>query len=379
MKKIYVAISILTLLCMLPAITGNTYLYKAVKLTFLKGKRTASINDYKYFNTRIVKADTHKPWSMSNKYNSIPLSKKLDSTLTVTKSIAFLVVKNDSIVLEYYWDGYNQDSYSNSFSMSKSIISSLIGIAIEEGAIQTVFDNINKYIPSFSSDINLTIKDLLTMTAELDWQESYYGPFSSTAKSYYGRDIENYLFNVGVVESPSNKFQYQSGATQLLSMVLKNATGTNISEYASEKIWKPIRSKNDALWMLDSKNGNEIAYCCFNSNARDFARLGKLYLNNGKWDSVQIIHPDYVRVATSSKNLVNEKGNPVNYYGYQWWLINRHNMDIFYASGLHGQYIINIPEKNMIIVRLGHSNGEKKDPHRPSMLNYIDETLKMFK
>ncbi len=378
MTKIYSLIITAFAILSLSVITGNTYLYKAFKLTFLKGKRTASINDYKYFDTRKVKAGKHIPWLISKEYNQIPLSEKLDSTLKATNSVSFLVIKNDSIIQEHYWDGYHKESYSNSFSMSKSIISSLIGIAIEEGDIKTVFDDITMYIDDFNPTFNINIKDLLTMSAELDWKESYYGPFSSTAQTYYGNNINKNLTSTQILTSPTNVFNYQSGATQLLAMVLSRATKKNISEYASEKLWKPIGAKKDALWMLDKPNGDEIAYCCFNSNARDFARLGKLYLNEGMWDSIQIIHPDYVRVATSNKNLKNKDGKEVNFYGYQWWLINRNNFNIFYARGLNGQYLINIPKKNIIIVRLGHNNGKKAEPYRDAMLNYIDEVLNMY-
>lgn len=381
MKKTTLSLSIVVLMLLLPFLTNHNYLYKAIKLTYLKGNNSASINDYKNFANRKVKAGNHIPWNQSQDYNKIDLSPVLDSTLIETNSIAFLVIKNDSIIQESYWDGYNQDSYSNSFSMSKSIISTLVGIAIQEGLFQTVFDQVNSYLPNYNSgfDNSLTIKHLLTMSAELNWTESYSNPFASTAKTYYGNNIYKKMINTHVLNDPSNIFQYQSGATQLLAMLLEKVTGGSISEYASEKLWNPIGAKNDALWMLDKVDGNEIAYCCFNSNARDFARLGKLYLNQGRFDSIQVVHPDYIRVATSVKEMVDLENKPVNYYGYQWWLINRNGMDMYYARGLFGQYLIVIPEKDIIIVRLGHKNGIEEEPHRPSMLVYIDETLKTFK
>ena len=279
MKKTTYFLCFLFFTFLIPKLTGHSYLYKAIKLTYLQGKKSASIDDYKGFSTRKVKTGNHKPWLKSKNYNNTILSRSLDSTLVATKSTAFLVIKNDSIIHELYWDGYNENSYSNSFSMSKSIVSTLVGIAIEEGFFQTVFDKANKYLPEYNNkfDSLLTIKQLLTMSAELDWEESYYNPFASTAKTYYGGNIESYLIKTHVLTEPSNTFRYQSGATQILAMLLERATGMSLSEYASEKLWKPIGAKNDALWMLDGNDGNEIAYCCFNSNARDFARIGKLY------------------------------------------------------------------------------------------------------
>ena len=149
-------------------------------------------------------------------------------------------------------------------------------------------------------------------------------------------------------------------------------------KYASEKLWKPIGAKHPALWTTDIVGGDEKGFCCINSNARDFARLGKLYLHQGNWNGLQILDSNYVKSATSAAHLLDEKGNPNTNYGFQFWLAKRQGLAVYYARGLWGQYMICIPEKNMIIVRLGRNFGALlKDMHHDDFYAFIDAALEM--
>jgi CubicO group peptidase (beta-lactamase class C family) len=126
------------------------------------------------------------------------------------------------------------------------------------------------------------------MSAGVEWDESYSSLFSKTTQAYYGKDLWKLALTEKLIEKPGVRFNYQSGVSQILAFVLQKATDKNISDYASEKLWTPMEAEEDALWSLDRKDGHEKAYCCFNTNARDFARFGQLILNKGVWDGDQV-------------------------------------------------------------------------------------------
>ncbi len=344
---------------------------------------TASLDDYKIFENRIVKAGEYVEWKTSDNYNNYTLTKAELDTFNQFKTISYLIIKDSSILFENYWANYNSDSLTNSFSMAKSITSLLIGIAIDENKIQSVNDKVSKYLPEFKNGKrkDITIKNLLTMSSGLTWNESYWNPFSSTTNAYYGNNLEKLVLGLKLKNKPGEKYKYLSANTQILSLILKKATGKNLSEYASEKLWIPLNTKNDALWSIDKKNGVEKAYCCFNSNARDFARIGQLILNKGMWNGKQIISEKYLSEALNpAKYLKDENNVNVNFYGYQWWLINYKGYDIQYARGILGQYIIIIPAKNTVVVRLGHKRSSERTRHHPNdILFYINTALKITK
>jgi CubicO group peptidase (beta-lactamase class C family) len=297
------------------------------------------------------------------------------------ETVAFMVIVNDSIQFEKYWYGYSADAMSNSFSMSKSFVGTLIGVAIKEGAINSVDQKACDFLPKFCEgrNVELTIKDLLTMSSGLNWTEDYYNPIGQTAQAYYGSGLKELVMGLTVVESPGKVFKYHSSCTQILTFILEAATKKTISDYASEKLWEPMGAKHLALWNTDVEGGDEKGFCCINSNARDFARLGRLYLNHGNWNGKQLLDSNYVKDATIIADLLDEKGNPNVNYGYQFWLAERQGFSIYYARGLWGQYIICIPEKNMIVVRLGKKYGKHlEDGHHDDFYAFIDAALEMY-
>jgi len=346
-KIIYWILGILVLLNIVILFTGNSYLYKTF---YYLG---SSIDDYKIFENRTVSAGTYIPIPEAENYNKIKLDTSFRKILREFKTIAFLVIKNDSLAYEEYWDDYNADSYSGSFSVAKSIISLLIGIAIDEGKIKNVGQAVSDFIPEYKTGLNakLTIRDLLTMTSGFDWNESYYNPFTLIAKAYFGNDLTGIIKNLKVIEDPGYHYNYQSGNQLVLAYILQKATGKTLSEYASEKLWKPLGAKHDALWSIDHKDGLEKAYCCFNSNARDFSKIGLLALHHGKYNNKQIVSESYIQESTKPAELKN--GTINEEYGYSWWQAKAFGEHFFYARGILGQYIIVIPQKNLVIVRLG--------------------------
>jgi CubicO group peptidase (beta-lactamase class C family) len=351
MKAIAVIVLLLVVFIL---VSGKTYLFKTLAYNFV------GIDDLDLFEHRTVATGEGIEWPLSKNYNSKPMPAELMSTLEQYKSVSFLVIKNDSILYEQYWEDKSDTSHTNSFSMAKSIIGVLIGIAIDEGKIKSLDQKVGDFIPEYKtgSRAQLTIRHLITMSAALSWDEAYANPLSVTTEAYYGKDLFSLVKNQEVVGTPGKEFNYQSGCSQLLGFIIEKATGKHIAEYASEKLWKPLNAMHAAEWSLDKKDGTEKAYCCFYSNARDFARIGSLYLHHGNWHGNQILDSSYVAESVTPAPL-DDNGQPNKVYGYHWWIGDYSGKHIFYCRGILGQYIVAIPDENIIFVRLGHKRGEK--------------------
>jgi CubicO group peptidase (beta-lactamase class C family) len=357
-------------------LTGNGFLIKGVWIVYLHGDTSATIDDARFFDTREIEASTtEQKWKESENFNTTSLSPRLRETLESTNSIGFLVVKQGQIEFEEYWKNYGENSHSNSFSMAKSVVSMLTQIAIQKGILNSWNDRVIDYLPELRGRYKekLQLKHLSTMTAGLEWNEHYKNPFDITARAYYGADIRTLMYeHVPVVNEPGSAYEYQSGATQYLGMVLCQVTGKSLSELTSAWLWKPIGAKYDAYWSLDDEDGMEMAYCCFNSNVRDFARFGKLLIQQGNWNGEQLIESAFIEVATDTY--------PTDFYGYSFWLDKgSHGTEVFYMRGILGQYVIVIPEKELVIVRLGEQRmGKSVDVHPDDFHIIVDEVLKGF-
>lgn len=342
------------------------------------------IDDYKLFENRVISASPNPvPWPVSEHYNQKNLATQWRDSLEHYKTVAYLVVKNDSLLHEEYWDNYGTTSLSNSFSMAKSIVGLLVGCAIEDGKIESVDQKAADFLPHLNSGWGekLTIKDLLTMSSASSWDESYSSATSITTKAYYGKKLNKLMETITIDSEPGVTFEYESGNTQLLAMIVEKATGKNIAQYTTEKLWQPLGAEHDALWSLDHDSGIEKAYCCFNSNARDFARLGLLVQHHGMVYGQQIVPADYISATmTPATHLKDKNGAVVDYYGYHWWLLNYRNMTMPVARGILGQYIIVIPEHKAIVVRLGHERSQTQTNNFPiDIYAYVDAALEILK
>jgi CubicO group peptidase (beta-lactamase class C family) len=341
------------------------------------------IEDYKIFNNRIVRAGDYQAWEIDENYNTAKIADSTRDKMAFYEPVAFLIIRDQKIIYEEYWDGFNEDSLSNSFSMAKGIVSLLIGAALDDGHIKSLDQKVGEFIEAYNEDgkEEITIRDVLTMSSGLDWDEAYASLFSPTTESYYGNDLRGLVKNLDIMEKPGVRYYYRSIDTELLAMIVESATGRSISDYCSEKFWKKMGAKHDALWSLDAKEGMEKAFCCFNSNARDFARWGQLILNKGKWNSNQLISEDYLNEAISAADyLTDDEGNHVDYYGYQWWLIEHDGIIIPYMRGILGQYVFAIPEKNAVVVRLGHKRSDELiGPNRKDIYVYLEAAFQVLK
>lgn len=343
---------------------SNYYLRRA--LTHLLPK----IDQYPIFENRTVKAGDPQPWIQSEAYNIVSIPEKYLPVFEQLGTVAYVIIKDSTLLFEQYWEDYSPESHSNSFSMAKSIVSLAIGAAIDDGFIKDVDQPVSDFFPEFQgyNGKPLTLRHLLTMSAGVDFDEAYSSPFSPTTKLYYGDDLQQIALGMKEIEEPGVNFIYQSGVTQLLAFIVEKATGENISSYVSRKFWTPMNAEEDALWSLDKKDGIEKAYCCFNSNARDFARFGQLILNEGDWNGRQLISSSYLKEATTpDTSLLFKEYNETNHcYGFQFWRLTYNGMEIPYMRGILGQYIFIIPDLNAVVVRLGHKRSEtRSDQHYP--------------
>ena len=323
-----------------------------------------TIDDLNIFEHATVHApDSCWEWAISDKYNSYKLSKKDSAYIDDMKTVSFLVIRNDSILYETYRGGWNDTLTSNLFSATKSIVGMLVGIAMDEGKIGSVDDKVMKYIPEYNRgrQKDITIRNLLTMSAGMDWDEAYASLFSVTTHGYYGNDLYKLIMGLDIVDTPGVQYSYRSGETQLLSFVLEAATGETISKYAEKKLWRPMMAGQDAFWLLDKKDGDEKSFCCFHTTARDAARFGRLMLNMGNWNGRQLVSRKYMEEALAPASYLKDQWgkDPLTYYGYQTWIMNYNGERCPYFRGMLGQYIIAIPSKNAVVVRLGHKRSRE--------------------
>lgn len=323
----------------------------------------ADITDHKIFPSHALHNEGSKftfPTSTSGKSPKITQIENgkqvtFEKYLEDNNTVAFLIIKNDTIQYENYFKGYDKTSIVASFSMAKSVTSILIGCAIDDGLIKSVQEPITNYLPEMKKNgfDKVTIEHLLQMTSGLDFNESYYNPFGDAATFYYGRTLRKDIPKMKLKRQPGLEFEYVSGNPQILGLILERALkGKTVTGYLQEKIWQPLGMEYDGSWSTDKKdNGLEKTFCCINARARDFAKIGRLYLNKGNWNGKQVISESWVKQSTK----IDTANGSSWRYQYQWWLPSK-NGD-FMAQGILGQYIYVNPAKNLIIVRLGASVG----------------------
>ncbi len=319
----------------------------------------ADINDHKKFPSRPLKKGPDAFSFQKTATGKFPKeidNSPFDQYLKDHKTVAFLIIKNDTIQYEKYFKGYDQESIVPSFSMAKSVTSILIGCAIDEGLIKSVDEPITEYIPELNKDgfDKVTIKHLLQMTSGIQFNESYANPFGDAASFYYGLNLRKQIGKMKLKSEPGKQFEYISGNTQLLGLILERVLkGKTVTQYLQEKLWTPLGMEYDASWSIDRKKyGLEKTFCCLNARARDFAKIGRLYKNKGNWNGQQIVSQEWVEASTK----LDTSNGSVKYYQYQWWLPTPG--EDFMAEGILGQFVYVNPAKDLIIVRLGKNEGK---------------------
>jgi CubicO group peptidase (beta-lactamase class C family) len=347
--------------------TGNQYLVKGVSLTYMKGQNTANIYDGKSFDTRLITASP-KPYEILAG-TGIAIPEALEKEFAETQTASTMLIQNDKVLWEKYYNEQTAQTQGNSFSAVKTMVCFLVQIAIQEGKIPSWDAKAKDYLPwltgKYADDVNLY--HLASMSSGLDWQEAYTNPFCITAKAYYGNDVIELMKGLPIIDQPGKEFIYQSGNTQLLGIILSQAYGQPLSQIMEQKLWHPIGAESDATWSTDHKNGMELSYCCLNAITRDFAKMGLLTLHNGSLNGKQILDSTFLQRATS--------GQLSAEYGIGFWLGEIDGVKYQLFQGHLGQFIAVIPSKNVVFVRTGHQI--KKSGHIPNCIqSYLKQVIK---
>ena len=281
----------------------------------------------------------------------------IESFLERTDSTAFIVLHGNDLLYEAYFNGSNREATQTSFSVAKSFTATLVGIALEEGFISSLDDPLTDYLPELKERDprfgDITLRHLITMSSGLAFQEGA-SPWDDPANTYYGTDLRTAALTKTEIEAgPGQEFHYNDWNLILMGLVLERTTGMSLSAYMETRLWQPMGAEADGSWSLDSEtSGYEKVFVGINARAIDFAKLGWLYLNEGRNRDHQVVPAAFVDEATG----VDTTTDPASYYQYYWWIDEYR--DSYYAQGDHCQYIYIDPAADLVLVRHGQECGD---------------------
>ena len=375
---------LLVLLALAIQLTGHGYFWKALSATYLQGHSTAHIDDAGNFVQRKIATSQPLAWEKDAGFNKEPLNSATLSYLQQYKSAAFLVAKNGKLLHETYFSPYTESSRTNSFSIAKTITTMQVGLAVQQGLIPSFDMPITQFLPEFAGNARAskaTISQVSAMKAGHDWTENYKLPFNVTTDLYYGKDAENLVLNQDFEREPGTEYEYSSGSTQLLGVILKRAIQkknpqSNVSEHLSQSLWQPLGMEKDAIYTLDragEDGGMERTYCCIFATARDFAKLGQLLLQDGQWGGKQLLDKAFVERM--------RKPDLQPYYGHSLWMDWTYKHPFYSLQGHQGQYVIVVPSLQLVVVRVGqYRNKAVLGPNGRIPLevySFVDEAVRM--
>lgn len=354
------------------------------------------INNYKKFPTTALQKG-QKTFTFQRNEN-LQLKTYLDTSLLGSNTNSFIVIKNDTIIYENYFNNYDSTKLHTSFSVAKSFVSVLLGIAIDKGKVKNTSEPITNYIPELLKNdkkfADITIQNVLDMRSGVDLKEYSHNPFGKMSKLYFGKNNASLIFGLGIKETPNKYFDYTSINTQILTMIIERSMGMKINDFMQQQIWTPLEMQSNASWSIDSyKQKNVKSFCCINAIPLDFAKFGRLVLNNGNWNGNQIVSNEWMKTSTSKDEFFKKTNGFMSYHNQWWGAGDTHVMfndslecvayknthpftgsvrksvrgtyyvvpeisGAFYAEGSHGQMIYVNPNNKVIIVRLG--NDSKK-------------------
>ncbi|MDB5119625.1 MAG: CubicO group peptidase beta-lactamase class family [Sphingobacteriales bacterium] len=298
----------------------------------------------------------------------------LDEFVKLHRTLSFLIIRNDSILYQYYAKDLSPETRVSSFSISKAYVAMLIGIAIHDGLIKGIDQPIIDFIPEWKDRKGyqlITIKNLLRHTSGLKFTTSMVNLLSDQSQFYYMDGLRKRILNAQIAESPGLHFNYQSENTSLLGLILERVTGKSLSACLEEKIWKPIGTEAPAYWSTDSDDSTAIekSFCCLNARTVDFAKFARLLLKSGNWQGEQIVPAHWIKEATTGTS---EDGGKTT-YGYGMGLGPK-AYGSFFPVGLYGQFLYVYPKQNIILVRFGNSTVPYiPDYWKEVMLQIIDQ------
>jgi len=309
-----------------------------------------------------------------------------EAFLDLTDTAALLVLKDGAVVFERYMRTGGRNEQWLSMSVAKSFVSTLVGIAVEEGHIKSIEEPISDYLPELNGSAyeGVRIKDVLQMSSGAGWNEDYSDPDSDINR--FGRifalggSMNEFMTTLERETEPGTLNHYNSNDTQVLGALVVKATGRSIADYMQEKLWNPLGAESDAFWLTDSE-GMEMAFGGFNATARDYAKLGELFRNGGVWSGEQVVPAEWARAAVTpdAPHLLPEAENGIPFplgYGYQWWVLDGDEGE-FSGIGVYNQFVYVNPAHNVTIVKLSAFSDYAKDLEQTSYRE--EETFAMFR
>jgi CubicO group peptidase (beta-lactamase class C family) len=313
------------------------------------------------------------PVDLPESYVFDNMRRKTADLLVETDTSALLVLEDGKLRFERYWLTGEQDVQWMSMSVAKSFISALVGIAIDEGHIRSVEDAVSDYVQELKGSAydGVRIKDVLQMSSGANWTEVYGDPDSSISQIgaviATGGALNAFASSLARARDPGTYRLYNSADTQVLGMLLLNATGRAVHDYMTEKLWHPLGMEFDGYWVIDDTN-MEMTFGGLNATARDFAKLGELYRNNGRWNGQQIVSADWVRQSVTPDAPHLQPGSlpssdSIMGYGYQWWIPPGDNGE-FSAIGVYNQFVYVHPTRNVVICKLSANRSYSQSNDR---------------
>ena len=279
----------------------------------------------------------------------------VDAYMAAQRNAGLIIVQDGKVRLEKYALGYDASGRWTSFSVAKSFTSTLVGAAVKDGYIKSLDDKVTAYIPGLKGSAydDVSVRQLLTMTSGVRWNEDYTDPKSDVAlfnlqKPVAGEDITVSYMKTLPREAPAgSKWVYKTGETNLIGVLVSSATGKSLSDYLSEKVWRPYGMEQDAVWMLGA-TGHEISGCCVSASLKDYARFGQFILGGGVAGGKPVLPDGWLAAATTKQAGIDIPGRG---YGYQWWT---NDDGSFAAQGIFGQGIFIDPKRKLIIASNGN-------------------------
>lgn len=292
------------------------------------------------------------------------ISVDIDAYMEKNQVSGLVIIQNGKIRFEKYGLGFTDKGRWTSFSVAKSVTSTLVGAAIKDGYIKSLDANVADYITGLKGSAydGVTIEQLLTMSSGVKWNEDYSDPNSDVAKFGLHKaegdinPIVSYMRALPRAHPAGTVWNYSTGETNMIGLLVRSATGKQLADYAAEKIWGPYGMEADASWLLDAQ-GEEISGCCIQASTRDFARIGQFMLDGAKVDGEPIVPEGWIAQATQARFDVPNRDVG---YGYQWWI---HGNGAFDARGIFGQGIYIVPRLNLVIATNSNwadASGRKK-------------------
>lgn len=379
MKGLKITVGILLTLVAAIFVFDLTYLVNGVSKTYLKGFKGPNIYDLSYFPSQEIAASNNPDIFYSPSasfFTDFPEDYK-DGNEEISTEY-FSVTRGDSLLFEFQSEENADSLVSNSFSMAKSFTSLCAAKAIELGYIKSWTEPISAYLPELDAELGKQgIANFLAMCSGLEWSESGANPFSDNAKAYYGNNLNGLVSEKKAVPNEIGKYVYKSGNTQIAAMVIEKSTGKSLPEFFEEHFWKKT-AQNKAYWGKDKEKGHAKAYCCVYAQGQDFHRLGQMMLDSGLYGNEQLLEKSSFQDLFSpyaDSTLLGEKNE---LYGIGFWLDEYKGHQVIYARGILGQYIILIPDLDMVICRLGKKRMTLTNKHHPKDLYlYLDFALSL--